>query len=56
MDSTVHEIVPEEKCDSDRKIPWKYAKVTQDVVNWLVFKDYPNTQKKRDEVFDCLTK
>ena len=54
MDLDVHKITPLDKCDSERKIPSKYAKVTQDVIKWLMFKDYPNKNKPRQEVLDCL--
>ena len=56
MDFRPHKITPEDECDSNRKIPSKYAKITQDVVKWLMFKDYPNKKKPRQEVLDCLHK
>ena len=54
MDFSPHKITPEDDCDSNRKIPSKYAKITQDVIKWLMFKDYPNKKKPRQEVLDCL--
>ena len=56
MDLGPHKITPKDKCDSQRKIPSKYAKVTQDVIKWLMFKDYPKENKPRQEVLDCLHK
>ena len=56
MDIRPHKITPKDNCDKNRNIPSKYAKITQDVVKWLMFKDYPNKKKPRQEVLDCLHK
>ena len=31
---------PRDQCDAQNNIPSKYAKLTEDVVKWLIFEDY----------------
>ena len=43
----------DDECKEQMRLPSKYVKVTQDVVDWLVYEDLKK-KKRRDEVWDCL--
>ena len=53
MDPEPHLGVFDDECKSQMRLPSKYVKVTQDVVNWLVYEDL-GKKKRRQEVWDCL--
>ena len=53
MDPEPHLGVFDDECKSQMRLPSKYVKVTQDVVDWLVYEDLKK-KKRRDEVWDCL--
>ena len=55
MDPYPHEELFDDECKEHmlHPVPSKYVKVTQDVVDWLVYEDLKK-KKRRDEVWDCL--
>ena len=54
MDPYPHDDDPfDDECKEQMRLPSKYVKVTQDVVDWLVYEDLKK-KKRRDEVWDCL--